>query len=204
MLTSHLLSSFVRITVGLFMSWLRFDGSPQCVLCCTSAHAKTHKLLDVAREVIPKALVMHVGAVTASVIKRSVLSGEDLIMYARVRMKRKTRRATMLFSGGGSEWKTLVLSSDVLVLADEDAGRWFAHAGGTPNFTDLQHRSLVDVVALVHDDGDCSVTIEFDSDAKQVSGWQMEFGSPQDKLRNLHILSTAWSKQMGGIDLVNK
>ncbi len=52
--SSHLLSSFVRVTVGLFMSWLRFDGSPQSVLCCTSAHIKTHKLLDVAREALPK------------------------------------------------------------------------------------------------------------------------------------------------------
>jgi hypothetical protein len=36
---------------------------------------------------------MHVSAVTASVIKRSVLSGDDLIMYARVRVKRKARRS---------------------------------------------------------------------------------------------------------------
>jgi hypothetical protein len=148
---------------------------------------------------------MHVGAVSASIIKRSVLSGDDLIMYARVRMRRKSRRATMLFSGGGSsEWRTLILSSDVIVLCDEDAGRWFVQTGGSPNFSEQQHRSLVDVVALVHDEGDCSVTIEFDSDAKHVMGWQMEFASPQEKLRNLHILSNAWSKQMGGIDLLNK
>jgi hypothetical protein len=106
----------------------------------------------------------------------------------------------MLFSGGGSEWRSLILSQDVIVLCEEDAGRWFVHLGGSPNFSDMQHRSLIDVVALTHD-GDSSVTIEFDSDAKHVSSWQVEFGSPQDKLRNLHILATAWSKQMGGIDL---
>lgn len=147
---------------------------------------------------------MHVGAVTASVIKRSVLSGDDLLLYARVKTRRKARRATLLFSGGGSEWRTLLLSGDAIVLCDEDAGRWFVHTGGSPNFSDQQHRSLADVVALVHDEGDSSVTIEFDSDAKQVLGWQMEFSSPQEKLRNLHILSSAWSKQMGGIDLLNK
>jgi hypothetical protein len=197
--SSYLLSSFVRLTVGLFMSWIRFDGPSSYVLCCTSSHLKSHRTLDLARETMPKALLMHVGAVSASVIKRSVLGGGDVVIYVRVRVKRKTRRATLLFSAG-SEWRSLVMSSDLIVLCEEDAGRWFVHNGGVPNFTDQQQRSLVDVTSLVND-GDNSIVIEFDSDAKHVLSWQLEFASPQDKLRSTHILSETWSSQMGGITL---
>jgi hypothetical protein len=198
---SFLLSSFVRVTVGLFMSWIRFDG-PSCVLCYTGSHWKTHRMLDAARDHLPKALVMHVGASSASVIQRSVLSGSNLILYARVRSRRRNRRATMLFSAA-SEWRSLIVSEDVVVLCDEDAGRWFVHTGGAPVFTEQQQHSLIDVSCLVND-GECGVIVEFDSDVKHVSSWVIEFASPQDKLRSVHVLSEAWSKQMGGLHLEQK
>lgn len=203
MAQSFLLSSYARATVGLFMSWLRLDSSPPStthLLFATGAHAKTHKLMDFLHQAAPAMAIKHVGSICATSLQKSVLSGEDVVCYARVKVRRKSRR-TVIFAGG---WDTvpqsLILSKDAIVLCDEDAGRWFAHIGGSPSFTEQIKHKITDVQSLNHD-GDSSVTMDFDAEMKNSASWSLEFASPHDKLLFLDSLSRRWSREMGGITL---
>lgn len=205
--STHQWSSFSSVTVGLFMTWLRFEPvhaqSVASVACLSRSHAFSHGLLHAASGAIP-GFPARVQTVRASVSAMQKLlffgSAVDLRSYAHVQLHRKR---TLLWDT--HESKSLVLTPDVLVLCDEDFGRWF----GTGPLLSAAVRAKVGDVASVtlEPTNECAVSIEFDSEIVSSSSsglgaaWLLEFASTDDRSRFVDVLAALWSLHMGGIAL---
>ena len=150
----YLWSSFERMTLGLFLSWMRLDApnNMQSVVLQGVSHLMFHRLLDLIRLYVPKLPLKHVAKTTVAALKHSLIGANcELLLYCRVRLRRKTRRTVIFNVTSETVWKSFLLSEDAIILCDEDIGRWFTNMGHNPTFTDVQKHRISDVAGILHD-----------------------------------------------------